>query len=141
MPFIIKYIVSLFFVCEIITKEPLPLPALCSPECWPWFSQQRRWKAEITFRFQNHLCKMNSLDLFSLVFKNFRRLFLFQDGGCRWNGCQNKGVCILQQNAYTCACELPWTGTFCETKICKCFQYEICVVEYLVILLKMILIH
>ncbi|XP_078365393.1 uncharacterized protein LOC144649705 [Oculina patagonica] len=36
---------------------------------------------------------------------------------CRWRGCQNNGVCVVNKQSYVCACDIPWTGNFCQTKI------------------------
>ena len=31
------------------------------------------------------------------------------------NPCQNNGSCYLQTYTYYCTCEVPYTGTYCET--------------------------
>ena len=48
-------------------------------------------------------------------------LFAFQDD-CQWRSCQNNGVCVFIKQHYACSCDVPWTGSFCETKIGKFFQ-------------------
>ncbi|PFX27989.1 hypothetical protein AWC38_SpisGene7327 [Stylophora pistillata] len=47
----------------------------------------------------------------------FSRFSKDNEDDCQWRSCQNNGVCAFDKQHYACSCHVPWTGSFCETKL------------------------
>ncbi|XP_068722524.1 ALK tyrosine kinase receptor-like isoform X1 [Montipora capricornis] len=101
---------------------------LCTQGCLSNAScYSTNFKDELPHSHQNGLCELNSEA--TVDFKILENDLHYEHGfiytryprdtteDCRWSGCQNNGSCVQQEKTYACICEIPWTGSFCETKI------------------------